>query len=73
MRLGQIPLVTPGNSSRKREVLVSVVIYSVMVCCAAHAVGVKSVWKSLRMLGYEQTCSGSSMMTLVVGILVCIA
>ena len=25
------------------------------------------------MLGYEQTCSGSSMMTLVVGILVCIA
>ena len=25
------------------------------------------------MLGYRQTCSGSSMMTLVVGILVCIA
>ena len=44
MRLRQLPLVTHGNSSRKWEVLVSVVLCSVMVCCAAHAVGMKSVW-----------------------------
>ena len=39
MRLRQLPLVTHGNSSRKQEVLVSMVLYSMMVCCAAHAGG----------------------------------
>ena len=39
MRLRQLPLVTHGNSSRKWEVLVSMVLYSVMVCCAIHAGG----------------------------------
>ena len=46
---------------------------SVIFFCAAHKMGMKSVWLSLRIQGYEQTCSGSSMMTLAVGILVCIA
>ena len=32
----------------------------------------KSVWRSLGIQGYEQTCFGSSIMTLVVDILVCI-
>ena len=44
VRLQQLLLVTHGNSSRKWEVLVSVVLYSVMVCCAIHKVGIKSVW-----------------------------
>ena len=44
MMLRQLPLVTHGNSSRNWEVLVSVVLYSMMVCCAIHAVGMKSVW-----------------------------
>ena len=39
MRLRQLPLVTHGNSSRKWEMLVSVVLYSVMVCCATHMSG----------------------------------
>ena len=44
MRLMQLPLVTDGNSLRKREDPVSVVLYSVMVFCATHVVGMKSVW-----------------------------
>ena len=44
VRLRQLPLVTYGNSSRKREVLVSVVSCSVMVFCGTHVVGMKSVW-----------------------------
>ena len=48
------------------------VLYSVMVCYATHMVG-SQFGNPLRMLGYEKTCLGSSMMTLVVGILVCIA
>ena len=69
MSLRQLPLVTHRNISRKWEALVSMALYSVMVCCATHVVGMKSVWSSLRMQGYRQTCSSSSMMTLVVGIL----
>ena len=42
MRLRQLPLVTHGNSSKKREVLVSMVLCSVMVCCTAHVVGMMS-------------------------------
>ena len=72
MRLRQLPPVTHGNSSRMREVLVSVVLYSVMVYCTTHAMEMKLIWSSLRMLGYGQTYFGSSMMTLVVGILICI-
>ena len=37
MRLRQLPLVTHGNSSKKREVLVRVVLCSAMVCCATHS------------------------------------
>ena len=57
MRLRQLLLMTHGNCSRKQEVLVRVVLYSMMVCCATHVVGIKSVWWSLRMQGNEQTCS----------------
>ena len=39
-----MPLVTHGSSSKKWEVLVSVVLYSVMVCCATHTVEMISVW-----------------------------
>ena len=49
----QLILVTHGNSLKKREVLVSMVLCSVMVYCTAHEVGIKSVWRSLRMQGYK--------------------
>ena len=73
VRLRQLLLVTLGNSSRKWKVLVSKVLYSVMVFYTTHEVGIKSVWWSLRMQGYEQTCYSSSTMSLVVGIFVYIA
>ena len=41
--LRQLFLVTHGNSSKKQEVLVSIALYSMMVCCATHKVGMKSV------------------------------
>ena len=71
--LRQLLLVTSWNSSRKWGVLLSMVLYSIVVFCATHKVGMKSVWLSLGIQYYEQTFSSSSMMTLVAGILVCIA
>ena len=73
MRFSELPLVTHGNKSRKREVLVSVFLCSVIDCYAIHVVEMKSVWWSPRILGYRQTCSGNSMMTLIVGIFMYIA
>ena len=72
MRLKQLPLVTCGNSSRKQEVLVSVVLCSSMVFCAIHIVGMRLGWLSLKMQVYKQACSSGSFMSLVVGILACI-
>ena len=43
-RLGQLLLVTHRDSSKKWEVLVSMVLCSMMLCCATHEVGIKSVW-----------------------------
>ena len=43
IRLRQLLLMTHGKGLRKWEVLVSVFLYSVMVFCAAHEVGLKSV------------------------------
>ena len=44
MKLRQLLLLTCENSSRKQEVFVSMVLYSVMVCCTAHKVGMKFFW-----------------------------
>ena len=41
VKLRQLLLVTRGNSSRKWDMLVSVVLHSIMVCCATHEVGMK--------------------------------
>ena len=38
MRLRQLLLMTHGNSSRKWEVLLSMVLHFMMVCCTTHKV-----------------------------------
>ena len=44
VRLRQLIIVTHSNSSRKWEVFVSTVSYSIIVCYATHEVVVESVW-----------------------------
>ena len=41
--LRQLPLVIHGNNSREWVVIVSAVLCSVKVCCAAHMLGIKLV------------------------------